>query len=135
LDGLHLQADEGSIEAATALAHIYFYGGDGIQKNYETARHWLEVVNRDGYVPYAIYRLGNIYYEGLGIKPDFKIAYRLFRKIAVKGHPRGLLMVAGMQKKGYGVLKKPRSARVIFSHCLCDKRLNFAERAFALFWM
>lgn len=135
IERLEILAGEGSTPAAIALAHIFFYGGGGVSKSYKKARRWLELIHQDDRsAKYATYRLGIIYYKGLGIQPNHLVAYKFFRRGAIQDDPKSLLMAAAMQKEGDGVMKKPRSARVIFTHCARDKRLNVADRLLAYLW-
>jgi TPR repeat protein len=129
LPGLEALAEQRDLEAAIMAGHICFFGGGGVRKDYSKARRWLEVVNDDGYLPYAAYQLGIIYYKGLGLASDHRAAYRLFRRGGLRGHAKSLVMVGWMQRDGDGVLRKRRSGKAILFHCTRDKRLSIPMRA------
>lgn len=136
LEGLEKLAKQGSAPAAVALAHVFFYGGGTVDRDYVSARQWLELVLQDHkQLTYASHRLGVIYYHGLGVSQNHQAAYRFFRQAALQGDPKSLLMVAAMQREGDGVQKKQRSAKTILACCVRDRRLALWERGLALLWL
>ena len=125
-------AKQGSTPAAVAMAHIYFYGGGGVRRDYDIARQWLELVaNDDDRLVYANYRLGIIHYHGLGVSKNHHAAYRYFRRASLCRDPKSLLMVAAMQREGDA---KKRSARTILLRSVRDPRLGIWRRVLALLW-
>lgn len=127
-------AERGDIAAAAALGEIYFRGGNGVTRDYLKAKHWLEKVDNFVFSPPTVYKLGLIYYKGLGVVVDYEAAYIFFRKLALKRFPRGLVMVGLMHKDQEGVLFKPRFAQVCFRAALRTGGLNFVERC-SVIWM
>lgn len=128
-------ASQGDSSACIALAHAFFYGGHGVDRNFEQARYWLERIDvEDDLRGYAAYRLGIIYYKGLSVAQDHAKAFRNFRRAALRGNRRSLVMVAAMMKEGDGTLKKSRTANVIFWSCARDKNLSIPMRAMAFLW-
>lgn len=57
----------GNIESAFVLAQVYDLGKFGCPVSYSDAIHYYTIAAKGGYVK-AQYRLGEIYYEGLGIE-------------------------------------------------------------------
>lgn len=127
-------AQRGDIASAAALGEIYFRGGRGVVRDYSKARYWLEKVDNFVFSPPAVYKLGLIYYKGLGVKVDYNKAYILFRKLALKRSPHGLVMVGLMHKDQEGVLFKPRLAQTCFRAAFKSNGLNFVERC-SVGWM
>lgn len=127
-------AQQGDIASAAALGEIYFRGGNGVARDYSKARYWLEKVDNFVFSPPAAYKLGLIYYRGLGVNVDYDKAYIFFRKLALKRLPRGLVMVGLMHKDQEGVLFKPRLAQTCFRAALKSHGLNFVERC-SIAWM
>lgn len=123
----------GNVASAVALGEIYFRGGGGVTRDYSKARCWLEKVDGFVFSPTASYKLGLIYYKGLGVDADYKKAYSFFRKLALRRLPHGLVMVGLMHKDGEGVLFKPRLAQTCFRAAL-NGGLNFIERC-SVVWM
>jgi len=127
-------AQRGDVVSAAALGEIYFRGGNGVARDYSKARYWLEKVDNFTFSPPAIYKLGLIYYKGLGVSVDYEKAYALFRRLALKRLPHGLVMVGLMHKDKEGVLFKPRLAQTCFRAVLKSNGLNFIERC-SVAWM
>lgn len=133
---LQAWAAQGDPVARIALAHAFFYGGHGVERNFEQAKHWLERIDaEDDLRGYAAYRLGIIYYKGLSVASDHVKAFRSFRSAALRGNHKSLLMVAAMQKEGDGTLKKRRTAKMIFWTCAKDRSLSIPMRTLALLWL
>lgn len=61
---------------------------------------------------HAQYLLGKLYYEGLGVKRDDAIAFRLLNASAGQGRPEALALVAGMYLRGEGTEKNPQAAYI-----------------------
>ena len=123
---------KGGVTAAIALAHIYFFGGGGVRKDYQLARHWLEVIDDFAYFAYATHWLGVIHYKGLGVASDHKLAYQYFRRGGLRDDPRSLLMAGWMLKTGDGVAMKAKSGQAIVLGCVKNKKLNVARRMLAI---
>lgn len=123
-------AAKGDVAACIALAHAYFYGGHGVDKNFVEARYWLEKIGQeDDPTGFAPHRLGIIYYKGLGVLEDHHRAFKYFRRAALRGNTKSKMMVSSMQRDGDGTLKKPRAARTSFYYCSKDKKLGMLTRS------
>jgi TPR repeat protein len=123
-------AAKGDVAACIALAHAYFYGGHGVDKNFVEARYWLErIAQEDDRTGFAPHRLGIIYYKGLDVQEDHHRAFKYFRRAALRGNTKSKMMVAAMQLDGDGTLKKPRSARATFYCCAKDQHLGMLTRS------
>ena len=127
-------AQRGHIASPAALGEIYFRGGNGVLRDYSKARYWLEKVDNFTFSPPTVYKLALIYYKGLGVSVDYEKAYALFRRLALKRLPHGLVMVGLMHKDKEGVLFKPRLAQTCFRAALKSNGLNFVERC-SVAWM
>lgn len=136
LQELRTLAAYGDISAFIALAHIYFYGGDGVRRDYAAAMHWLDQINLENEpTGYAAHRLGIIYYKGLSVETDHYRAFKYFRKSALQGNRLSLLMVAAMLKEGDGTPAKIRTSKIIFWSCARDKKINGFMRLFSFLWV
>ena len=70
-------AENGSAAATTELGKLYYLGGEGIAADYKEALRWLSrgVILLDRR---AFYYLGLMYQRGMGVRPNYKEAYKLF---------------------------------------------------------
>lgn len=128
-------AEQGNCSALIALSHIFFHGGGGIRKDYKAALGWLNKIKpEDDVTGYAAYRLGIIYYKGLGLVPRRRLAFKYFRNAALHGSHMGLFMVAVMQKRGNETLKKTHASKIIFGSIFRNRKLGFVIRMLAFRW-
>lgn len=127
-------ASKGDNAAKLALAHAYFYGGHGVEKNYSQARNWLESIDEydqfGGLVPHL---LGKIAYQGLMGPKDARLAFKYFRRAALLGYTKSRIMVAVMQRIGDGTIRKPKAAKYNFFVCSRDRSLSFPKRMYLAF--
>jgi TPR repeat protein len=124
-------AAKGDSAACIALAHAYYYGGYGVDQNFNEAKRWLEKIDRsEDCIGFAPHLLGVIHYKGLTETADHRKAYRYFRQAALLGNMKARIMVAFMQRDGDGTLKKPYSARSNFYRCSRDPSLSVTNRWF-----
>ncbi|MGO4550258.1 tetratricopeptide repeat protein [Lysobacter sp. 2RAF19] len=129
-------AEYGSVEAAKAVACIYFHGGDGIPKDVGRAKRWLDASEGRDSTGRSSYMLGVMFYKGLGVEVDHDSAYRWFRRGAIKRHARSLLMVAAFQSERAGFIGKRQAAKVIYWHAVRDRRLDVMTRALTFYrWL
>jgi hypothetical protein len=86
---LKAKAIEGDTESQYKIGKIYLYGEDLSGKKYKTnhkeALTWLEKAANKGHA-LAIYHVGLIYSEGLGVSADPSQAVTWFKRSADKGH-------------------------------------------------
>ncbi len=122
-------AAKGDSAACVALAHAYYYGGHGLDRNFNEAKRWLEKIDgSEDCTGFAPHLLGVIHYKGLVGTADHRKAYRYFRQAALLGNLKARTMVAFMQRDGDGTLKKPHSARLHFYRCSKDTSLSLLHR-------
>jgi TPR repeat protein len=60
--------------------------------------------------PEALFRLGNCYSFGEGVKKDLKMAFTLFEQSAGAGHSDGMFNLAACYRRGEGVAKNIQTA-------------------------
>ena len=70
-------AENGNAAASTALGKLYYQGSERIAPDYKEAFRWLSngVILLD---PQAFYYLGLMYQQGIGVRLNYKEAYKLF---------------------------------------------------------
>lgn len=99
---LKIAADSGNPDSITALADIYFDGGNGIEQDMQEAVHlYKRAADMDH--TYAQYRLGLSYYSGEGSPKDFNSALYYLNLAAEKGEYRAKFALATMYRFGWGV--------------------------------
>ena len=76
--------------------------GDGVTRNTEEARKWLERAAEHGSVV-AEYDLGMAFYEGTGGLQDYERGISLIRKAAEGGHARAQSSLGMMYRSGTGL--------------------------------
>ena len=130
------RASMGDIAAAMALGHMFFKGGRGVPKDYIAARHWFERVSlKDDVTGFVANRLAIIYYKGLGVSTNHHEAYRYLRSAILHGHRNSRVLLAILNKKGDGTVKKPHSAHVLLKSSLFDSKVSKVMRFLALVWL
>lgn len=126
-------ASQADRAAPIALGYIYFMGGDGVRRDYRQALRWFEEVNLEDDVSGLVAsHLATIYYKGLGVAKNHRAAAKYLRSAALHGHGRSRVLMAILQKKGDGTLRKPRAAETILRASVCDRKLGVIMRLFAL---
>src|SRR5881409_1465328 len=71
--------------------------------------------------------VGEIYEKGLGVAPDYAVAFVCYRKAAEQGHMRAQINLGYLYEKGLGVAKDPvqaldrKSTRLNSSHSLTSR--------------
>jgi hypothetical protein len=85
LQTLRTQAAQGDAQAQVELGFRYKHG-EGVPKDYATARGWYEKAAAQGDAT-AQLNLGVLYADGLGVPQDYMRAYMWFNLAAA--HPRG----------------------------------------------
>jgi len=107
-------ASLGSKEALLALGCIYERGGNGVTRDYATARHWYERSLNEGKSVRAALALGKFYYMGLGVPVDFKKSYSYLAKLENSTDAVALLRLGVMFELGKGVPKDIKRARALY---------------------
>ncbi|WP_329741601.1 hypothetical protein [Dyella sp. A6] len=132
VDGLRERASKGDQSALIALGYIYFRGGEGVQNNYSEALFWFKKFKLEDDVDgFVASHIATIYYKGLGVAKNHRLAAKYLRSAALRGHGRSRILFAILQKKGDGTLKKPRTAEMIFRASVCDTKLSIRMRFLA----
>jgi TPR repeat protein len=123
-----LQGDNASL---IALGYIYFR-----RKNYGEALFWFEKVKLENDITgFVASHLATIYYKGLGITKNHRIAAKYLRSAALRGRVESRVLFAILQKKGDGTLKKLRAAETMLRASVCDPKLSVRMRFLALVWL
>ena len=131
---LQAWAAKGDPAAFIALAHAFFYGGLGVDKNFTEAKRWLDKIDQtNDHDGWASHRLAIIAYKGLTGPPNKQTAYKLFRRASLRGNAKSRLALAVMQHQGTGTPKRPRSSRVNFYRCSRSTEFGRFLRAYLAF--
>jgi hypothetical protein len=83
IDSTRKAAEAGDAAAQSNLGG-YYYRGEGLEKDYETAVEWFKKAAAKGDIT-GIYNLGLCYYTANGVPMDKDMATSLFRKAAEAG--------------------------------------------------
>ena len=106
------KADDAGDGNAMRFLGDTFYTGRFRNQDYQKARYWYEKAEVIGYLgASSMNRLGLIYLEGLGVKPDLQRAYGLFQKSAALDDVDGMYDLAKMYDQGIGVAQDYKQAR------------------------
>jgi TPR repeat protein len=85
---IKIRAEKGSTPMQIALGHSYLIGkdwdGNPIPVDYKAARIWIEKAASKG-ASTAIFLLGTLYEEGLGVEVNIDEAVSLYKKAAERG--------------------------------------------------
>ncbi|CAG8593011.1 2074_t:CDS:2, partial [Acaulospora morrowiae] len=83
-------ADMGIVDAQLRYGHCLWYG-EGVQRNIKEAIEYFQksADNGNGNTT-AIYNIGNVYYNGLGVEQDMERGIRFLRLAALQGQPKAL---------------------------------------------
>lgn len=87
LKWLTQSANSGFVQAQTQLAYLYSSGRGGAAQSYPKALYWYGAAAERG-DPDALYKLGNMYDQGLGCDRDPDEAQRCWRAAARVGHAK-----------------------------------------------
>jgi hypothetical protein len=95
LETLRTQAAQGDVQAQVELGFRYKHG-EGVPKDYVTARGWYEKAAAQGDATAQLI-LGVLYADGLGVPQDYVRAYMWFDLAAA--HPRGDVQKSAADKR------------------------------------
>ena len=95
------EAKAGSVLAQNVVGNYYYYGLEGVKKDYVEALKWLKLAAEQGHID-SQHSLGNIYFYDFR---DYAEAARWFRMAAEKGHPASQRVLGNNYLFGYGVDK------------------------------
>eukprot|EP01091_Cochliopodium_minus_P017273 TRINITY_DN6710_c2_g1_i1.p1 TRINITY_DN6710_c2_g1~~TRINITY_DN6710_c2_g1_i1.p1 ORF type:complete len:652 (-),score=187.02 TRINITY_DN6710_c2_g1_i1:47-2002(-) len=103
LEQIIVDSWNGSREAQCKLGSYYFWGKEGLQKNYEKAYIWLLKSALQGH-PVAQNSIGAAFYQkGVVVPRDHNIAYEWFKKAAIQGNTKAQYNLALLYRHGRGV--------------------------------
>jgi hypothetical protein len=132
MPGLVESANAGNMASALALAQIYSKGGGGVSVDFIAAKNWYLKYAGKRYHPSVFFQLGRMYYIGLGTEPNLKVAYAMFRHMAIKNSSIGRFMCGAILKEGLLTRKKKDTANTLLWRSFKDKKLGPNERSLAL---
>lgn len=93
---------DGNIDAMAYIGAELMHGSDFSEIDYVGARSYLQQAAEHDH-PGALFNLGNIYYQGLGVPADANRAYSLALRAARAGYPLAQYNVAVLLTNGDGV--------------------------------
>ena len=99
LDGREKAAAAGDESAMVSLANLYRDGKDGVQQDYQKARHWYEKAAAIGNAE-AMSNLGVLFRAGRGVAQDYQQARYWYQKAATQGRARAM-SAAGRTLRGW----------------------------------
>ena len=94
-------AERGRVDAMHSIAHTHLYGIAGIRRDYTEAFTWFTKAARNG-CPQAMYHLGLMNEEGLGIPANPKAALDWYQKSAQRGDEDAEYRVGLCHERGVG---------------------------------
>ena len=98
------KAEAGDAQAQTDLGNRYYYGKEGVAKDFTEAVKWYRKAAEQGYAR-AQRNLGNSYYCGEGVTEDYAEAVKWYRKAAEQGYALALWDLCNSYYDGKGVEK------------------------------
>ena len=101
-------AKQGDVESQSVLGYMYVTG-EGIQKNYKEAKHWLKQAGEQGNAD-AQYNLGVMYAEGVGQPRNYRDSLKLYRLAAKQGNSYAQNNIGWMYEVGLGVSQDKEEA-------------------------
>ena len=100
-------AEQGDADAQYNLADMYYVGQykyPKVEKDDKQAIKWFRKAAEQNH-PHALYRLGVLYHNGLGVEKDEKEAVKWYRKAAEHNLPEAQTAIGDMYTEGRGVKK------------------------------
>ena len=101
LKNYRLDAESGDAEAQSILGYMYLTGEGSVLQDYSMALSWFSKAAEQGNW-FAQYKLGEMYYYGVGVNQDYAEALKWYRKSAAQGILKAEFSVANMYRKGEG---------------------------------
>ncbi|MGH9438659.1 MAG: tetratricopeptide repeat protein [Terriglobia bacterium] len=104
-------ANNGSAEAMLILAKFYLGDGSVVTRDPKRSREWAEKALESGWTPEVALFLGHLYYSGECYGPDYKSAYKIYKRFENKNEKftlddaRGIFRLGVMYELGRGVEK------------------------------
>lgn len=110
---LEATAFDGKAEAQHDLAAIYTAGQGGVKQDFERAALWFREAADNG-VSNAMYNLGVLHHQGLGMPKDMDKALYWYREAAKMGHPEAQYNLGIAHIEGIGTDYDPKIASTFF---------------------
>ncbi len=123
---LERSAERGSTLAQTSLSHMY-QEGIGVKRDPEKAFKWCSIAAQQEGQANAMFELGLMYLNGVGVAKCAPSAYRLFKSAGDQNHAEALFHLAEMQiGNSYGEV----NTKLAFETCLKAAKLDLPEAQF-----
>jgi TPR repeat protein len=110
---LEATAFDGKAEAQHDLAAIYTAGQGGVKQDFVRAALWFREAADNG-VSNAMYNLGVLHHQGLGMPKDMDKALYWYREAAKMGHPEAQYNLGIAHIEGIGTDYDPKIAATFF---------------------
>jgi TPR repeat protein len=101
LKNYRLDAESGDAEAQSMLGYMYLTGEGSVLQDYTMALSWFSKAAEQGNW-FAQFKLGEMYYYGVGVNQNYAEALKWYRKSAAQGILKAEFSVANMYRKGEG---------------------------------
>ena len=100
----HRLAEQGMVSAMHSIAHTHLYGIAGVKQDYDEAFKWFSRAAQNG-CPQAMYHLGLMNAEGLGIPRNPQLAFEWYGKSAERGDEDAEYRVGLCHEEGIGTAR------------------------------
>lgn len=119
---------KGYVDSQLQLGTMYVKKFNGLNVNFKEGIKWFKKAAKKQ-SPLASFMLGNIYYKGLGIDADTKIAAYWYEKASMLGNVNAQTVLASMYYEGTGVEK---SSIESYKWCLISNKLENYENIYGI---
>lgn len=93
-----------------ALGEKYFRGANGMKQDYGRAlSYWMEPAAKNSYGP-ALYGIGVLYLNGLGVEKNAATAHHWFYRAAAQNYAPSFYRLGRLYDEGNGVARNPAAA-------------------------
>lgn len=126
-------AKKGDTRYQRELGLIFFYGKDGVSRNYAEAVKWFKMAAAAGNTD-AMCDLGYCYYNGYGVNKNYSDAFFWFKKSAEQDNENGMYNTGLCYEFGHGTAKNLVEAEkyyklaAVYRHADAAKRLEIVRR-------
>jgi len=96
------RAERGHLESQVTLGMAYAHGKEGVKKDPDQAKLWLELASMKGHSE-AQYELGKLFYTGSGADKDYFNAREWWLESAAQGNIDAQQMMGYLYSEGLGV--------------------------------
>ncbi len=103
------KAEKGDLDAQEQLGDFYYYGREGVPKDFKAALKWFEKAAEKGRV-YSQYCLGWMYRKGEGTATNYGAALKWYRKAAEQGYASAQKDLGLMYENHLGVSEDLKEA-------------------------